>query len=68
MWQHKDGNTIIEGLGMFLLGINASTAKNIPNEMPVGLNATYFAEILEMPFGDLIHAAAGVPHIHVRQV
>jgi hypothetical protein len=47
MWQHKEGYTITEGWGMYLLGINASTAKIIPNEMPLGLNATYFAEILE---------------------
>ena len=47
-WRTTDGGSVRNGLAMYFLGINSST---FPRQeecmMPVGLNATYFARLID---------------------
>ena len=47
-WHRRDGSQFHTGLAMFLLGINSSTfPRRRRQRQPVGLNATYFAQIID---------------------
>jgi V8-like Glu-specific endopeptidase len=46
-WKTKDGTEPPKGFSFYLLGIISSTFRVPEGQIPIGLNASYFAEIIE---------------------
>jgi len=46
-WRTKDGTEPLKGFSFYLLGIISSMFRVPEGQIPIGLNASYFAEIVE---------------------